>query len=350
VTPARRIAFEIIGAVERGGFASDLLAERTRGLDSRDAGLVTQLVFGVLRCRSQLDCLIGQVAGRSPEKMDPSVRRALHLGAFQLRYLSKVPPHAAVAESVDLVKQAGKASASGFANAVLRRLPDLPEHWPSEEVRYSMPEWLWERWKANFGGAAAARMAEAALREPEPHLRDGRLMDISSQAVVPLLDLQPGHLFLDLCAAPGNKTLQALETPVRAIACDSSFKRLKDFLAPCPRVQLDASQPLPFRQVFDRILVDAPCSGTGTLARNPEIRWRLTPEEILRQAARQQRILRNALACLKPGGRLVYSTCSLEPEENKQVVHRVAAARVKRVLERLPGRDPGDGFFAAVLE
>ncbi|MBI5085665.1 MAG: hypothetical protein HZB13_13825 [Acidobacteria bacterium] len=350
MTPLRRIAFEILGAVERGGFASDLLAERTRGLDSRDAGLATQLVFGVLRRRAQLDHLIALVAGRPPEKMDPSVRRALHLGAFQLRYLSKIPAHAAVAESVELVKQAGKAQAAGFANAVLRRLPELPEHWPSDPVRYSMPEWLWERWLAHFGGAAASVMAAAALEEPEVYHRGDRVMDIGSQAIVPLLELEPGQQFLDLCAAPGNKTLQALETEVRAVACDSSFNRLKHFLAPCPLIQLDASNPLPFRPVFDRILVDAPCTGTGTLARNPEIRWRLTPEEIVRQAGRQKRILGNALAVLRPGGRLVYSTCSMEPEENKQVVNQVAGSRVQRVVERLPGREPGDGFFAAVIE
>ncbi|MGC4054675.1 MAG: hypothetical protein QM757_37980 [Paludibaculum sp.] len=136
---------------------------------------------------------------------------------------------------------------------------------------------------------------------------------------------------------------------MRAVACDASATRLRTFLAPCPRVQLDAGKALPFGRVFDRILVDAPCSGTGTLARNPEIRWRLTPEEIGGQADRQIRILRKALACLRPGGRLVYSTCSLEPEENKEVVNRVAASRVQRVVQRLPGRDPGDGFFAAVL-
>lgn len=367
MTPARRIAFEILGAVDRGGFAADLLDERIARLDARDAGLVTQIVFGVLRRRAQLDYLITQAASRPVSKMDSSVVRALRMGAFQLRFLSKIPPHAAVGESVDLVKMAGKQSAAGFANAVLRRLPEIPAEWPSDEVRYSLPEWLWARWRKNLGGAAAALAAEAALHEPETWLRTAggetlagdslegplpegsRVMDVGSQSIVPLLQLKEGQRFLDLCAAPGNKTLQAMETPLRVVACDSSAARLKAFMAQCPRVQLDAEKALPFGRVFDRILVDAPCSGTGTLARNPEIRWRLAPEEITRQAERQIRILRNALACLVPGGRLVYSTCSLEPEENKEVVNRVAAARVQRVVQRLPGRDPGDGFFAAVL-
>lgn len=362
------MAFEILGAVERGGFASDLLVGRTSKLDSRDAGLVTQIVFGVLRRQAQLDFLIGQAASRPVDKLDPSVLRALRMGAFQLRFLSKIPPHAAVGESVDLVKLAGKLQAAGFANAVLRRIPELPEVWPTLAVKYSMPDWLWARWLKNHGGANAARMGEAGLEEPEiwwrvppgvavkqtdldgPPPEGSRHMDVGSQEVVPLLGLQPGQRFLDLCAAPGNKLAQALETAVRGVAADRSSERLAQLVVACPRVQLDASLPLPFGKVFDRILVDAPCSGTGTLARNPEIRWRLNPEDILRQSLRQRRILQNALACLKPGGRLVYATCSVELEENKDVVYRVAASRVKHLMERLPGRDAGDGFFAAVLE
>jgi len=350
VTPARRIAYEILGAVERGGQASNLLDERTGALDSRDAGLTTQLVFGVLRRLSQLDWLIAQASSRPIDGLDPSVLRVLRMGAFQLRFLDKVPPHAAVAESVELIKRAGKTQAAGFANAVLRRLPALPDEWPSEEVRYSLPAWLWRRWQSNLGAELAALAGEASLHQPEAHWREGRRMDIGAQSVVPLLELEPGQLFLDLCAAPGNKTLHAMETQVRAIACDSSPRRMKTFLAPCPRVLLDATQPLPFARVFDRILVDAPCSGTGTLARNPEIRWRLTPEEIARQSARQQRILANAICCLKPGGRLVYSTCSLEPEENVEVLKREARERVQQSMLRCPGRDQGDGFFVAVIE
>jgi 16S rRNA (cytosine967-C5)-methyltransferase len=176
-------------------------------------------------------------------------------------------------------------------------------------------------------------------------------MDIGAQSVVPLLGLEPGHRFLDLCAAPGNKTLQALETPVKAVACDASPARLKSILASnVQKVLLDATLPLPFGPIFDRVLVDAPCSGTGTLGRNPEIRWRLAASDIIRHSDRQKRILRAALACLRPGGRLVYSTCSLEQEENKDVVTAVAAGRVQSEVLRLPGREPGDGFFAAVLE
>ncbi|MCU1260919.1 MAG: NusB/RsmB/TIM44, partial [Bryobacterales bacterium] len=156
--------------------------------------------------------------------------------------------------------------------------------------------------------------------------------------------------FLDLCAAPGNKTAQALETPLRAIAGDISHKRLKPLAAlDIPLVLFDAAHPLPFTPVFDRILVDAPCSGTGTLAHNPEIKWRLRPEDIPRHAARQTRILNNALALLAPGGRLVYSTCSVESEENEDIIAAAAPHRLIAQSRRMPGREPGDGFFAAVL-
>jgi 16S rRNA (cytosine967-C5)-methyltransferase len=178
-----------------------------------------------------------------------------------------------------------------------------------------------------------------------------RRQDIGAQTVVPLLELQSGQRFLDLCAAPGNKTAQALETPgLTVVACDSSQARLAAFHATgADLVRLDASHALPFGPVFDRILVDAPCSGTGTLGRNPEIRWRLVEGDIRKHAERQRRILRNALHCLKPGGRLVYSTCSLEREENEEVVRAVAPDRIRAERLRVPGRHAGDGFYAAVL-
>jgi len=166
---------------------------------------------------------------------------------------------------------------------------------------------------------------------------------------VPLLRLGPGQTFLDLCASPGNKTAQALEIPVKAIACDLHLSRAR-LLLPLgiPIVTLDAMKPLPFAACFDRILVDAPCSGTGTLARNPEIKWRLKPADIEDLQSRQIAILRNALDKLAPGGLLVYSTCSLEREENQDVV-ATSGATVVETMDRVPGRDPGDGFFAALL-
>jgi len=174
-----------------------------------------------------------------------------------------------------------------------------------------------------------------------------RLQDIGSQAIVPLLRLEPGQWFLDLCAAPGNKTAQALEAGVRAVACDLYPRRLAQLKAlGIPRVALDGTRPLPFARLFDRILVDAPCSGTGTLGRNPEIKWRLRPEDLDDLSRRQGALLANARAALAPGGVLAYSTCSLEPEENEGVAASVPPELVVETMRRIPGREPGDGFYA----
>jgi 16S rRNA (cytosine967-C5)-methyltransferase len=177
------------------------------------------------------------------------------------------------------------------------------------------------------------------------------MQDIGSQSIVPLLRLEPGQRFLDLCAAPGNKTAQALEAGVDAIAADLHFHRLVQLKPLAARlVVLDGTRPLPFSRPFDRILVDAPCSGTGTLGRNPEIKWRLQPADLDDLRARQAALLANARAALAPGGLLVYSTCSLEPEENDGVTAAVPESLVAGRMSRIPGRDAGDGFYACVIK
>ena len=347
IAPARVLAFDILLRVESGAWASDLLLAHSAGLDSRDAGLAAEIVFGVLRYRAQLDFLIAHYAGRSV-KLDPEVRIALRMAIYQLRYLERIPPHAAVSDAVELVKRARKRSATGLVNALLRQVDRDAVEWPSREVDLSCPEWLLARWEAQFGPETAAGIARAALQPPEKYERAGRMQDIGAQSIVPLLGLEPGMRLLDLCAAPGNKTAQALEFGIEAIACDIHFHRLVQMKELGARlVVLDATQPLPFAGQFDRILVDAPCSGTGTLGRNPEAKWRLKPEDLPGLQQRQMAILKQAKAVLAPGGVLVYSTCSLEPEENGQVV---SGETVCRTFERLPGRDPGDGFYAAVIK
>ena len=184
-----------------------------------------------------------------------------------------------------------------------------------------------------------------------------RVQDINSQRVATLLAARPGSCVLDVCAAPGGKArLLAEIAPV--VAGDRHLGRLRtlrslgsDGISP---VLLDAERRLPFARRFDRILVDAPCSGTGTLARNPEIKWRLCPGDIGNLQARQVRILKNALDALAPGGQLIYATCSLEPEENQDVVEAAVGGRsgwkTRRVLATVPGSDPGDGFQAWRIE
>lgn len=348
ISPARQLAFEVLRRVGGGGYATDLLRAQSTALDSRDAGLAETIVLGCLRYQAQLDFLIAHYSGRPQPKLDDEVRIALRMGIFQLRYLDRIPPHAAVAESVELVKRAGKRSATGFVNAVLRKVHREPVRWPDLATELSVPAWMLERWQRKYGADDASRVARAALDQPGVSINPdtGRQQDIGSQTIVPLLDIQPGMSVLDLCAAPGNKTAQALACGGRVVACDRYLRRLAEVPSEARRVVLDAAAPLPFRVTFDRILIDAPCSGTGTLARNPEIKWRLRQEDLPRFVELQRSILRNGLRLLKPGGLLVYSTCSLESEENDEVV---AGYHVRSRHLRLPGRDQGDGFFAAVI-
>lgn len=382
VSPARVMAFEVLQAVAAGAYASDALREQSRALDTRDAGLASQIVFGCLRYQGQLDHLIRLYSGRKVGDLDLPVAIALRASIFQLRYLDRIPAHAAVHDAVEFIKER-KRAAAGFVNAVLRKVDRRPVNWPDEETELSCPEWLLARWRAHFGPGAARGIAASALSEPAVYIRvrpgeelpggifaegtqiEGawrlsaavpgmRQHDISSQAILPLLDLRSGLTYLDVCAAPGNKTLQALETPLAlAVACDVSERRLRQVPAVGLRVVADATQKLPFSRTFDRIFVDAPCSGTGTLARNPEIKWRVQPEDFVNFREKQLRIVSESMKLLAPGGKLLYATCSLEGEENEEVIRQILAnepgLRCEREMWRVPGRDEGDGFYAALL-
>lgn len=353
MSPARLLAFEILTAVERGGYASDLLASRASPLDTRDAGLASEIVLGVLRYRAQLDFLIAYYSGKPAARLDDAVRQVLRMGIYQLRYLERVPAHAAVSESVNLIKRAKKRSAAGFANAVLRKVDRAPVAWPSREIELSHPAWLLDRWERQYGEETAAAIARAGLRVPQQYVNPAtaRTQDIGAQSIVPLLRLEPGQALLDLCAAPGNKTAQALAAGARPIACDIHQRRIAALKGlDVPLVVLDGTQPLPFRRRFERILIDAPCSGTGTLSHNPEIKWRLRPAGLAGLHAGQAALLRQGLQALAPGGLLVYSTCSLEREENEDVVATVPAGLTVETMRRIPGRDAGDGFFAAAIQ
>jgi len=345
ISPARQTASDVLRKVSQGGYASDLLLERSTQLDSRDAGLATEIVFGCLRYQAQLDYLIARRVPRPPEL---EVRIALRMGIYQLRYLDRIPPHAAVSESVELVKRLGRAAASGLVNAILRKTDRKVVPWPDRATELSLPAWLLERWDRQFGTETTNQIAAAFLEPAETHIAStGRIQDIGAQSVVPFLDLHPGQTFLDLCAAPGNKTAQAIAYGVHTVACDIHLHRLTQMRGlNCSLALLDGTQPFPFRAKFDRILIDAPCSGTGTMGRNPEIKWRLEPSHLIGLHAKQVALVRQALPHLCPGGRLVYSTCSLENEENQQVIDELPGTW--QISERLPGLNPGDGFFVAV--
>lgn len=440
VSPARRAAFEVLRRVEEeGAFAAPLLANLPEGLSTEDRGLAYELTLGVLRRQLWLDRVVEHFSGRKAGKLDTPVRLALRMGLFQLRFLTRVPAHAAVNESVQIAHASGFRSAASFINAVLRRATREPDFDPAASVEdpleriaveTSHPPKLIRRWAAAFGVEEAARFAHAnndsapaafrvntlkidaeslveklraeglsitpsriapggwrveggmgasaLLRElaTEGHIY---MQDEASQLVAHVLGAAPGTRVLDACAAPGSKT-----THIAALAGDHALvvagdlheHRLRVVAETCARlgvvgvnlVALDAEAALPFAtETFDRVLVDAPCTGTGTLRHNPEIRWRLSLDSFRELPAVQGRILDEAARVLRRGGRLVYSTCSVEREENEEVVAvflqthtdfkqvEAAPAPIHLLLPNgaartWPQRDDVDGFFVAALE
>ena len=446
VSPARRVAFDVLNRVAlEGAFASVLLASQ-QGLSREDRSLAQEIALGVLRHQNTLDFYIEKYARRPIGKLDLPVLIALRMGLYQLRFLTRVPPSAAVNESVNLVKLARKTSAAALVNATLRHAlrghdesagvgvpPVVEDALERLSVEVSHPAWLLARWRAAFGDDEARALAVANNSAPPVAFRVNTLrtsveelmpaltaegidarpsnlaagafvvesgsatalagfaesgllyfQDEASQLVSLLLGAEPEDRILDLCAAPGSKTSHLAAVAgdrAHIVACDLYPHRLKTLLATCARLGIgsvaplavDATAELPFvaaAREFDRILVDAPCTGTGTLRRNPEIKWRLKPDDIPRLAGIQFTLLRRAAAVLAGGGRLVYSTCSVEREENEEVVGRFLQAHPGMKLVRpdlplhtpedcvtmegfvrtFPHRHQSDGFFAAVLE
>lgn len=437
VSPARRIAYQVLRRVERGlGFAADLLrAPGLSSLSESDRNLATELVLGTLRRRAELHWWIEALSGKPLKYFDPEIATILELGVYQIRLLERIPKAAVVNEAVEMAKAARKRSAAGLVNAVLRKCE--PAGRPGEAIddnslRLALPGWLSRRWSERFGAKAERALARWSLAAPatvvrvtsrgedveairrelavrgieaKPALyapwalilegtsvtrqelwRTGRLViqEEASQLVAPLLKPEAGQSVLDLCAAPGMKSAQIAAELGEGllISCDRSSRRLRSMAETLAgaippgvrwyRVQADVTSHPPFAMLFDRILLDAPCSGTGTLARNPEIKWRLAPEDIARLARQQARMLEGALGALQPHGRLVYSTCSLEPEENEEVVEKVLTERAgfrragraelvrdwpalatlfddRGYFRTRPDLHGTDGFFAAVI-
>lgn len=376
---------------EGSAHSDDLLhSVRVAALSLEDRNLATALVMGVLRWQIELDARIARQLARPGQRLPEPVAIALRMGAFQLLHMDRIPPHAAINESVELCRAADQAHAAGMVNAILRqiarqeqgdsatakrRMP-LVESPAAFAERLGHPAWLVERWAANYGREAALAICEYDQREPgegslfaEPvivaahttaslpaaplQIDDGSRLVAELAAAVRSADDRSPHVW-DCCAAPGGKTLVLAERLPKAqiLATDINVKRLTRMekrvngTRHAERIRcevMDAARPdfvsKPDTRsdrdaLFDLILCDAPCSGTGTLARNPEIRHRLRPEELARQAARQQAVLRSAIGWLAPGGQLLYSTCSLEPEENEQVI--AALLPYEQGLRRVP--------------
>jgi 16S rRNA (cytosine967-C5)-methyltransferase len=446
IAAARLAAYDVLRLVNSG--RSDLPAAlaraRSRLDDERDRSLAGEIATGTLRWQGAFDLLVASFTKRPIAKMDPEVLDVLRMTAFQLLHLHRIPASAAVNDAVNLVNKAGKKSASGLVNAVLRRIsreraklpfPERPVD-PARNVQAALdylsgtlshPEWLVRRWLDRYGfdaaeawvrfdnSPAALTLRVNTLRTSRPALQqelqqhgvatrptrfapDGLIVtdgnplltsladsglfivqDESSQLVGLLTTAAPGERILDACAAPGGKTTAmaaAMENRGLIVATDVRGRRV-DLLAravavagaTCVRVvQADAAGILPFTSGFDCVLLDAPCSGLGTLRRDPEIRWRRTEASLAALALTQLGMLGRAAAVVRPGGRLIYSTCSSEPDENEVVVSRFLDERRDFVLEpvalpapleifrtaeghfrTLPHRHELEPFFAAML-
>jgi 16S rRNA (cytosine967-C5)-methyltransferase len=406
VSPARRAAFDTIQRVfEEDAYADRAFPAAAAGLEPRDRALAQRLAYGTIQRVRTLDHGIETLARRPVRKLDPPVRAAIRLGAYQLAF-SEVAVHAAVNESVELVRSAGLGRAVAFANAVLRRLAlglrelldGLPEDSPTEAaLRHSYPDWVAETWWRELGREEALALmraqnepAETVVRRnvrkqgevdgtPDPEIPNalhvprieeeafdaGLIWPQSrgSQLAGLCVASHEGERVLDLCAAPGGKATQVAG---EVTAVEKHSGRARQLEENCGRLgaanvhvlHADALELPPDLRDFDRVLVDAPCSGLGVLASRPDLRWRGEPLPELQLA-----LLRVAAERVRPGGTIVYAVCTINAEENEAIVDasglvaeplgeewaRFAHPRRPEFLLTLPHRHRTSGFFIARL-
>ena len=428
-TTARFAALEVFRRVRTGDLADRALDAATRGLAERDRDWTRELVYGGLRLRGRLDYLLGRHVRSGLTALDPDVLDVLRLGAYQMLEMDSVPPYAAISQSVELARDAGAGRASGLVNGVLQSLrragPDYTFPDPrGESLHYleawgSHPRWLLERWIACWGLEDTRRLVEANNQRPELYIHPlgvsqeqavNRLQasgleieavpvapgalrilppgsarealetvpavvqDPAAQLVVHYAAMPEGGLALDLCAAPGGKALALANRARYVAASDVSPRRLPRVrenvqrLGREDRVGITAAdgRAAPFREA-DLVLLDVPCTGTGTLRRHPDARWRISEADLGTLATLQRDLIESAARHVRVGGWLVYSTCSLEPEENELQIQRFLAEHpdwepdpvpgavppsvqtANGWLEVLPQRTGTDGSFAARL-
>lgn len=440
----RQLAAEILTKVDTRKAYADILLDSaiaSTPLDERDRALLTEIVYGTLRWRGNLDARLDPHLHRSLADTDPLIRNLLRLSLYQLLFLDKVPDYAAVNDAVEAAKNLKTSKAAGFVNGVLRNVlrqknavtaPGMSTGASSAlAATYSHPQWLVDKWLDYFGNDEAIALMRSCneqaplvirvnntrcLRDdlvrtfagsgiaamPTPHSAAGislesappveripgfaegffQVQGESSQLVSVLLGPQANERILDACAAPGGKAThiaELMQDRGTVIALDKSAGGLRKIGENAARLRLRSIQTLfgdagiglpdPFAESYDRILVDAPCSGFGTLRSHPEIKWQRDQKDVKRISQLQQKILNNVCDYLKSGGVLVYSTCTLMREENEDVVQEFLASHAGFALEdaaaylpetaktlvkdkfflSLPHRDNTDGFFAARL-
>ena len=424
IGPAREAAYELLCRVEMEQAHSDdaLNSEVVSRLDPRDRNLATEIVYGTLRWRGWLDHILeGAVAG-SWRGVRPETRILLRMTLYQISRMDRMPDHAAVHDGVELAKRSRSKRAAGFVNGVMRSLARL-RPWTAADfhrdcpmwARVSVPRWLWKRWQHRFGTDRAFEFALSLNRAPRAAFRrssglaadadlpsgffpselvpgaflageghpgrveGGWFQDEASQLIPHLFGPLEGARVWDACAAPGGKTAILLEK-CRPCGCvvssDMDLTRAARMAAALQGraeegpgiVVADAALVPPFRRDFDAVLADVPCSGLGTLRRNPEIRWRVRPDQLTEYSKRQARLLESVSRAVRPGGLLLYSTCSTEPEENEVVVERFLQAHsgfhirkpefpagigswldAQGLFRSYPGGRLWDGFFAALM-
>lgn len=317
------MAFDTLKRIEhRGAFANLVLdGELTRsGLDERDRRFVTQMVYGTTRMRRACDFLVDRFVMR---EVDPPIRTLLRLGAYQLHFLA-TPDHAAVDATVSLAPR----KARGFVNAILRKVAAADVEWPDDAIRLSYPDWIVERLVADHGHDDAIAMLARMNVEPTVHERDdGYAQDPASQWVCALVGATPGDLVLDSCAAPGGKATLLAASGAKVVAGDRRLSRARLVANnavrtghPTVSTVVADGTAAPFRAgAFDRVLVDAPCSGLGVLRRRADARWRIDAESIARLSALQRRLLLAGAESVRPGGHLTYSVCTVTRAETIEV-------------------------------
>ncbi len=429
VTDTRVAAADTLADLRGGMLLDAAFDRRAAALDARDRRWTQELVWGMLRRRGFIDHLLAPRVRGGIARLDGDLADLLRLGAYQLFHMGSVPPYAAIAQTVELAKHRHGMGASKLVNAVLRRLDRerdaLDATLPSDPVEalaveYSHPRWLVARWVARWGADETRALLEANNREAPlivrpwgvvreqleamlessgvevheaPLVADSLLLgpgtlltslgafqqgrcfvqDPAATLVTQYAAIPAGAKVADLCAAPGGKTIELARTASYVTAADSSEARLTRLQETIDRLELDhvTAVVADAREVslgtFDAVLVDAPCTGTGTFRRHPDARWRLRTSDLAVMAATQRAILRAAAQAVEPGGLLIYSTCSLEPEENDVQVESFLADHPDWTLEPppegavpasvldagrlrvLPQRHGADGSFAARL-
>jgi 16S rRNA (cytosine967-C5)-methyltransferase len=431
ISPARRLSFKLLSRIESNHVFSDdaLNSEDINRLDVRDRHLTTEIVYGTLRWQAALDHVLANLSSRLWEEVSPEARILLRMSLYQMWKMDRIPDHALVNDAVELAKHKLGKGIERYLNGILRRLTRT-RPWNANEflqdapawVRVSLPQWLWERWSKRYGEQAARDFALSLNMLPQASFRFNRapesaeqfpfaavasdlvpdayiqtsdnrepgsggidstllqFQDEASQLIPHLLGSDSrGWKVWDACAAPGGKTsilCRLCGESGRVTASDLRWARILRLLRLIKSsdifkvdvIAADACQPAPFHECFNAVVADVPCSGLGTLRRNPEIKWHFKPEEFTSLQRTQNQILNSVSKSVRTGGYLLYSTCSTEPEENEQVIESFMNTHGDFTLERpvyppgiekwicrdnmirtFPGARIWDGFFAALL-